>query len=89
MCRNREHVPVGGDLLVMIMGWKRNEDRRRGWLTIPMLCPRTCTRIWSLMVLGFVRKKKPRVMWKRDMEVMIVLDVMRAMIVEARCSGWM
>ena len=33
------------------------------------------------MVLGFVRKKKPRVMWKRDMEVMSVLDVMRAMVV--------
>ena len=48
---------------------------------MPMLWPRTCTRIWSLMVLGLVRKKKPRVMWKRQREVRIVLAEMSAMVV--------
>lgn len=40
----------------------------------------TQTRAWSAMVPGFVRKKKPRVMWKRETEVMIVLAEMSAMV---------
>ena len=35
---------------------------------------------WSAIVAGFVRKKKPRVMWKREMEVMIVRAEMSAMV---------
>lgn len=45
-----------------------------------MLCPMTCTSIWSFIVFGFVRKKKPRVRWKSDTEVMMVLEVMSAMV---------
>lgn len=47
---------------------------------MPMDEPRTHTRAWSAMVAGLVRKKKARVMWKREMEVMIVVPEMRAMM---------
>ena len=33
------------------------------------------------MALGSMRKKKARVRWKREMEVMMVLEEMRAMMV--------
>lgn len=42
--------------------------------------PRAQTRAWSAMVMGLVRKKKPRVMWKSESEVMIVFADMRAML---------
>jgi hypothetical protein len=41
------------------------------------------------MVLGLVRKKKPRVMWKRDIDVMSVLDVMSAMAAVVTVVLWM
>jgi hypothetical protein len=39
----------------------------------------TYTIAWSATVPGFVRKKKPSVMWKRHSEVRIVFAEMRAM----------
>lgn len=46
---------------------------------------------WSARVAGLVRKKKPRVRWKRQIEVMIVLADMSAMVaVVGGClpEGW-
>jgi len=37
------------------------------------------TTAWSAIVPGFVKKKKPRVMWKRETEVMIVFPDINAM----------
>lgn len=45
-----------------------------------MASPMTYTSAWSAMVAGFVRKKNPSVMWKREREVRIVLADMRAMV---------
>ena len=53
-------------------------------LTIPIASPRMYTSAWSDMVRGFVRKKKPSVMWKREMEVKMVLEDMSAMFVGMR-----
>ena len=44
-----------------------------------MASPRIYTRAWSATVMGFVRKKKPSVMWKSDRDVMMVLADMSAM----------
>lgn len=41
---------------------------------------------WSAIVLGLVRKKKARVRWKRQMEVMMVLAEMSAMMGDGRES---
>ena len=49
-----------------------------------MLSPRMKTSAWSSMVRGLVMKKKARVRWKNDRDVMIVREWMRAMMVE----GW-
>jgi hypothetical protein len=38
------------------------------------------TRVWSAMAPGFVRKKKARVRWNRESEVMIVAAEMRAIL---------
>jgi len=43
-----------------------------------MASPRRKTTAWSAIVLGLVRKKKPRVMWKRQREVRMVRDDMSA-----------
>jgi len=43
-----------------------------------MASPRRKTTAWSAMVLGLVRKKKPRVMWKRQREVRMVREDMSA-----------
>lgn len=50
--------------------------------------PRAQTRAWSAMVMGFVRKKKPRVMWKSESEVMIVFADMRAISSLGQPAGW-
>lgn len=39
------------------------------------------TRVWSAIDSGEVRKKKARVMWNSEMEVMIVAPEMTAMFV--------
>ena len=46
---------------------------------MPMLSPMTKTMACSSMVRGLVRKKKARVRWKREMEVMMVLAAMSGM----------
>lgn len=43
-----------------------------GELTIPIDSPMMKTSDCSAITIGFVRKKKARVMWKREREVMIV-----------------
>lgn len=48
--------------------------------TIPMDSPRRKTRAWSDTVMGLVRKKKARVMWKSEREVRMVLADMSAMV---------
>lgn len=48
--------------------------------TSPIDSPRIQTRAWSAMVLGLVRKKKPKVRWKREREVMMVLAEMSAIM---------
>lgn len=52
--------------------------------TMPMASPRTKTSAWSAIVAGLVRKKKARVMWKKESEVRIVLVDIRAMLGEVR-----
>jgi hypothetical protein len=49
-----------------------------------MASPRTHTRAWSAMDMGFVKKKKARVMWKREMEVKMVFADMSAMVAGER-----
>lgn len=44
---------------------------------MPIASPIMNTSVWSAMEDGFVRKKNPRVMWKRDMELMMVAPEMR------------
>ena len=51
------------------------ESRR----TKPIDSPSRDTTAWSATVPGLVRKKKPRVMWKRQSEVRIVRPDMSAM----------
>lgn len=46
---------------------------------MPMLSPMTKTMACSSMVRGLVRKKKARVRWKRETEVMMVLAAMSGM----------
>lgn len=46
---------------------------------MPIDSPKIHTIAWSAMVLGFVKKKKARVTWKRQREVRIVLADMSAM----------
>jgi hypothetical protein len=48
---------------------------------MPMLSPRVHTSVWSSMVLGLVRKNQARVRWKRETEVMMVVDEMSAMTI--------
>lgn len=43
-----------------------------------MASPMMKTRVWSAIVWGEVRKKKARVRWKRERDVMIVLPEMSA-----------
>jgi hypothetical protein len=49
-----------------------------GGSTRPIASPIINTRVWSAIVFGFVRKKKARVMWKSDSEVIIVAAEMSA-----------
>lgn len=51
---------------------------------MPMLLPRTHTSACSLMVRGLERKKKARVRWKRETEVMMVVEAIRAMVADMR-----
>ena len=48
--------------------------------TRPIASPIINTRVWSAIVFGFVRKKKARVMWKSDREVIMVAAEMSAML---------
>lgn len=50
-------------------------------ITSPMASPSTYTTAWSATVPGLVRKKKPKVIWKKEMEVMIVFADMSAILV--------
>jgi hypothetical protein len=43
------------------------------------------TRVWSAIVPGFVRKKKARVTWKRERDVMIVAAEMSPILTFAQC----
>lgn len=43
--------------------------------------------LWSAMELGDVRKKKARVIWKRDMEVMMVAADIQAIFADSCLSG--
>jgi hypothetical protein len=54
-------------------------------VTSPIACPITKTRVWSAIVAGEVRKKKARVMWKRESEVMIVEEEITAMMLSMGC----
>ena len=45
-----------------------------------MASPMTKTSAWSAIVAGLVRKKKARVMWKKESEVRIVFADMSAMM---------
>ncbi len=54
--------------------------------TRPMDSPSRNTTAWSATVPGLVRKKKPRVMWKRQREVRIVLAEMSGMVVVVSSS---
>lgn len=47
--------------------------------------PRIQTKAWSATVMGFVRKKKPRVMWKSEREVRIVVADISAMFAASYC----
>jgi hypothetical protein len=58
------------------------ESRR----TKPIDSPSRDTTAWSATVPGLVRKKKPRVMWKRQSEVRIVRADMSAMVSVGWCS---
>lgn len=42
--------------------------------------PRRETMLWSEMAVGLVRKRKDRVRWKREREVRIVREDIRAMV---------
>jgi hypothetical protein len=42
------------------------------------------TRVWSAIVPGLVRKKKARVMWKREREVIIVAAEMSPILTFAQ-----
>lgn len=46
---------------------------------MPIASPIINTSVWSAIDDGFVRKKKPMVMWKREMELMMVAPDMRPM----------
>lgn len=59
-----------------LMGRRRKERTH----TKPIDSPRTQTMAWSATDLGLVRKKKPRVMWKRHRDVRIVVPDMRPMV---------
>jgi hypothetical protein len=60
-------------------------ERKRRKRTSPIASPKTNTRVWSAIVAGDVRKKKPSVIWKRDRERMIVFALTTAMTF---CSVW-
>jgi hypothetical protein len=47
---------------------------------MPMDSPMIYTSAWSAIVPGLVRKKKPKVIWNSDTEVMIVLAEISAMM---------
>lgn len=59
-------------------------ERDKGWRerqrTRPIDSPSKKTTAWSATVAGLVRKKKPRVMWKRQREVRMVRAEMSAMV---------
>jgi hypothetical protein len=59
-------------------------SRLLGGSTRPIASPIINTRVWSAMVPGLVRKKKARVMWKSEREVMIVAAEMSAILIFAR-----
>lgn len=54
-------------------------SKLRSW-GMPKDWPRIQTSAWSATVIGLVRKKKPRVMWKSEREVRIVVADMSAMV---------
>lgn len=75
---------------------------REGEHTRPIASPSSQTTPWSAMVAGRVMKKKASVMWKREMEVRIVVADMSPMVTDGficrcRCrdsrlvglTGWM
>jgi hypothetical protein len=47
---------------------------------MPIASPIMKTSVWSATVDGDVRKKKAKVMWKREMELMMVAPDMRPMV---------
>ena len=49
-------------------------------LTRPIASPIMNTNVWSAIAPGEVRKKKARVMWNRESEVMIVAADMSAIL---------
>lgn len=52
----------------------------RMWRTRPIASPIIKTSVWSATVWGDVRKKKPRVIWNRHIERMIVPALMRGIV---------
>ena len=68
-----------------VYGWRRvskllveySQQRH----AMPIASPIMNTSVWSAIEDGFVRKKKPRVTWKRDMELMMVAPEMRPIAV--------
>jgi len=54
----------------------------KGRTTIPIASPMMKTSVWSAMESGDVRKKKARVMWKSEREVMIVAPEMTAIFAD-------
>ena len=64
-----------------VYGWVRVSKLLVGYSqqrhAMPIASPIMKTSVWSAMEDGFVRKKKARVMWKREMELMMVAPEMR------------
>lgn len=65
-------MAVGKSVDVLRTIWARH--------TIPMASPIMNTSVWSATVEGAVRKKKAMVMWKREMELMMVAPEIRPMV---------
>jgi hypothetical protein len=56
------------------------------WFTSPIASPNIKTRVWSTIELGEVRKKKARVTWKRERDVMIVDAEITAILLVIVCD---
>lgn len=72
-------------LAVLLCRSSEAQERR----AMPIASPIINTSVWSAIDDGFVRKKKPIVMWKREMELIMVAPDMRPMaaVVEELFDG--